>query len=82
MALLHHRESGKEILATGVHLHDNSNWPDARIAQIHVLCETIHTFFRRQSRPSDTPVVLLGDFESFWKKWTTDQHDKVNPIFR
>lgn len=78
MALLTHTHSGRELLVSGLQLYGNPNWPDARIAQIHVMCETISSFLERQSRPQWTPIILLGDFASFWRKWTPDSTDKVH----
>lgn len=78
MALLTHIHSGRELLVSGLQLYDNPNWPDARIAQIHVMCETMSSFLERQSRPHGTPIILLGDFASFWRKWTPDSTDKVH----
>jgi len=77
MALMEHKPSGKEILAIGLQLSRNPKWPDARVAQVHILCETIRSFLHRQARLKDTPVVLMGDFSSFWKKWTTDRYERV-----
>ena len=77
LALLHHVPSKKEVLVGGVDLYEHESWPDARVAQIHVLCETMYSVLKRQSRPRETPAVVLGDFASYWKKWTTDINDKV-----
>ena len=77
MALLHHVPSKKEVLVSGVDLYEHQAWPDARVAQIHVLCETMSSVLKRQSRPIETPIVVLGDFASYWKRWTTDRFDKV-----
>eukprot|EP00210_Caulerpa_lentillifera_P002658 g2538.t1 len=76
MVLLSHIHSSCEVLVSGLQLHDDPYWPDARIAQIHVMCETMSTFLERQSRSQRTPIILLGDFASYWRKWTPDPTDK------
>lgn len=77
MAVLKHNHSGRHLLVSGVHLYWNPKWPDAKVAQAHVLCETIATVLERQYLDMYTPVILLGDFNATWKKWQVDRHDKV-----
>jgi hypothetical protein len=91
----------------------NPNFPDVKLAQAAVLCDSIAAFIkqeqqrqRQQSQPQrqqqqqrsqppppqpqqsrlqqdgrqdmfDMPVVIGGDFNSLWQKYSSDPWDKV-----
>jgi mRNA deadenylase 3'-5' endonuclease subunit Ccr4 len=67
----------------------NPNFPDVKLAQAAVLCDTIAAFIKQQQQQQrqqqqegsqdlfDMPVVIGGDFNSMWRKYTSDAWDKV-----
>ncbi|GMH36394.1 hypothetical protein BSKO_04262 [Bryopsis sp. KO-2023] len=77
MALLDHKPSGVPLLTCNVHPYAHPKWPDVRMAQMHSLMGCISTFMERQALPKDPKIMIMGDFNSIWRKLETDRYDNI-----
>ncbi|WIA09735.1 hypothetical protein OEZ85_009114 [Tetradesmus obliquus] len=80
MALLRHEPSQRHLLAVSTHLFWNPLFPDVKLAQAALLCSSIARFLQQHRlAPGDVPLVVGGDFNSTWQKYSSDQWDQVPP---
>jgi hypothetical protein len=53
-------------------------FPDVKVAQAALLCSSIAGFLQGHGMaPGQVPVVVGGDFNSIWQKFSSDQWDQV-----
>jgi hypothetical protein len=56
-------------------------FPDVKVGQAALLCSSIAAFLQRQGMaPGQVPLVVGGDFNSIWQKYSSDQWDQVGVI--
>ena len=62
--------------AGSVHLYFHPEWPDIKLAQAAALCsEAVEMMTAEGLQPADVPIILGGDWNSLWRKYTPDQWD-------
>jgi xanthine/uracil permease len=60
-----------------------SLFPDVKLAQAALLCSSIAAFLQRQGMaPGQVPLVVGGDFNSIWQKFSSDQWDQVRGLVK
>lgn len=63
--------------AGSVHLYFHPEWPDIKLAQAALLCNEATRMMKAQGLdPSGVPIILGGDWNSLWRKYTPDKFDK------
>eukprot|EP00884_Botryococcus_braunii_P020456 jgi/Botrbrau1/7094/Bobra.0165s0116.1 len=75
LGLVRSKSSGSLLLAVCTHLFWNPDFPDVKAVQAELLCRHIAETLSREG--SAAPVILAGDFNSLWRKYTTDAWDTV-----
>lgn len=81
ITLLKCKATGQTILAGSVHLYFHPEWPDIKLAQAALLCGQAADMIKAEGlQVDDTPVMLGGDWNSLWLKYTPDVYDPEIPL--